>query len=324
MKNANREAPFFRFPAMEQMAHCSTLLSAFFKNPKNGGIDMPSALHGSSRLPNGNIVLTIKSKDDATRAHVHADDWVKLINECAITPHSTFAVVTNNASAAIWMDQTQVGAAIHEIKQANGNVSTLDLDITNLSWLNSKEAHVKSGRGPLMISFKTKAATNAAIDQNLTLCDITCSVNIYVPQPPQCFRCQDWGHRVMECSWGDRCSRCGGPHVTSQHTCLHDNPCPTDQCCNKAPPKCANCSGDHPSWVHSCPAAKTTLAAQACCPAYRSGRYESLTPFTFTDILHTGPRAPDSIDHQWLAPVPAPTLPRPHLHPSHRHLTSMS
>ena len=73
MKNANRDAPFFRFPATELTACCSALLSDFFKDPKNGGIDMPSALRGSSRLPNGNIVLTFKSKDDATRARVPAD-----------------------------------------------------------------------------------------------------------------------------------------------------------------------------------------------------------------------------------------------------------
>ena len=187
MKNANRDAPFFRFPVTELTAHCSALPSAFFKDPKNGGIDMPSALHGSSCLPNGNIVLTFKSKDDVTRACVHADEWVKLINEGSTTPHHTFAVVAHNAPAAIWTDQTQVAAASCEIERANGNVGALDLDIANLSWLNSEEACAKSGHGPLMISFKTKAAATAAIDQNLTLCGVSCSVSIYVPWPPQCF-----------------------------------------------------------------------------------------------------------------------------------------
>ena len=189
---------------------------------------------------------------------MHADDWVKLIDEGATTPHHTFAVVMHNTPAAIWTDQTQVAAASREIEQANGNVGTLDLDIANLSLLNSEEAHVKSGRGPLMISFKTKAAANAAIDQNLTLCGIICSVSIYVPRPLQCFQCQEWGHQAMEYSRGARCGSCGGPHVTSQHTCLHNNPCPTEHC-NKEPPKCANCSGDHPSWVHSFPATKTAF-----------------------------------------------------------------
>ena len=77
--------------------------------------------------------------------------------------------------------------AIHDIQQGNNDVGALDFDITNLSWLNSTDAWEKSGCGPLMISFKTKHAVNAAIDHSITICSITWNISIYVPQPLQCF-----------------------------------------------------------------------------------------------------------------------------------------
>ena len=191
--------------------------------------------------------------------------------------------------------------AIHEIEQANNDAAALDFNVANLSWLNGTEAREKSGHGPLMISFKSKEATNAAIDHNLAIRGVTCSVSIYVPRPPQCFWCQDWGHRAMECTGEEHCGRCAGPHATCQHACLHDNPCPANQRCDKEPPKCVNCRGKHPSWIHSCQAAKTALAAQASSPVYCSGRYESITPFTFVDALHTNQR-----QHHRPTPNPRP------------------
>ena len=145
-------------------------------------------------------MLTFKSKDDVIRACIHANNWVKLIDASTTTPQCTFAVVSHNAPEAICTDPSQMVDAIHNIEQANNDVGALNLDVANLSWLNSMDAWDKSGHGPLMISFKTKHAANTIIDHNLAICGITCSVSIYVPQPPQCFQCQDWGHRAMDCT----------------------------------------------------------------------------------------------------------------------------
>ncbi|KAF8579181.1 hypothetical protein K439DRAFT_1360206, partial [Ramaria rubella] len=54
-------------------------------------------------------------------------------------------------------------------------------------WLNSAEAREKSGRGPLMISFKSKESANAAIDHSIAIHGTICSVSLYIPRPPQCF-----------------------------------------------------------------------------------------------------------------------------------------
>ena len=262
MWNVSKDAPICKLPATELTTRLNMLLLAHFKDPDNSRIDMPNALRSSSWLPNSNFILSFKSKEDATRARVHTNDWVKAIDNAATMPQHTFAVVAHNAPVTIWMEQARLPNAIKEIEDTNSDIAALKFNIANLAWLNAKESRDKTGHGPLMISFKLKNAANAAIDYNLAIRGVMCSVSIYVPRPPQCFRCQDWGHQATECPGRDRCGRCAGPHTTAQHKCTHENPCPNGQHCNIEPPVCTHCKGDHPSWVCSCPAAKATLAAQ--------------------------------------------------------------
>ena len=200
MKNTSKYPPLLHHSPLELTKKCNLLLSTFFRDPENGGIDMPSALRSTSRLPNGNVVLSFRTKDDADRARVHVDDWLKLIDPATTIPRRTYAVVTHNAPAVIWTDPNNVAAAIREIEDTNRDIAAFEFDIVNLIWLNSQDAHDKSGRSPLMISFKSKVSANASIDQNLAMRGITCSVSIYIPRPPQCFWCQVWGHWATECS----------------------------------------------------------------------------------------------------------------------------
>ncbi len=218
---------------------------------------------------------------------MHAEDWVKLIDPGALVPQRTYAIVAHNVPAAVWNNPVMLREAMTEVEKANSDVTPLDFAIANMAWLNSPVAREKTGWGPLMISLKTKAAANAAIDLNLAIRGVTCSVSIYVPCPQQCFRCQDWGHHATECAGEECCGRCAGPHATTQHLCLHNNPCNDVSTCDKEPPRCANCKGSHPSWVRSCPVAKAALAAQAKHDEYRAGRYEQHTPFTFADSRMT-------------------------------------
>ena len=74
MKNASKDAPILHHFPTELTKRCNLLLSTFFRDPKNGSIDMPSVLHSTSRLPNGNVILSFRTKDNANRACVHVDD----------------------------------------------------------------------------------------------------------------------------------------------------------------------------------------------------------------------------------------------------------
>ncbi|XP_048237115.1 uncharacterized protein LOC125372118 [Haliotis rufescens] len=63
-------------------------------------------------------------------------------------------------------------------------------------------------------------------------------VEVYVPNPLWCFKCQHFGHGAKSCTAKTRCLRCGGPHDGTD-------------CTNVL--KCANCSGEHLSSSKSCP-----------------------------------------------------------------------
>jgi hypothetical protein len=156
-----------------------------------------------------------------------------------------------------------------------------------------------------MISYRTKTAANAAIKNGLVIEGIVCSISLYIPQPPQYFRCQGWGRRSTGCTGETHCGRCAGPHTTNNHTCTHNNPCPTGQKCNSEKPKCVNCQGNHPSWTRTCPAAKTTIEAQTQREEYATGKYEAYTPFTFADTEYTPGRRTNTQPH---TPSPSPVL----------------
>ena len=88
-----------------------------FRDPKNGGLHIDSPLHSTSKLPNNNIVLSFKQKEDAVRARVHAVDWVKLINSGAMVPQRTYAIVAHNAPAAVWRNLVMLHEAMTEIEK---------------------------------------------------------------------------------------------------------------------------------------------------------------------------------------------------------------
>ncbi|XP_067685128.1 uncharacterized protein [Haliotis asinina] len=64
-------------------------------------------------------------------------------------------------------------------------------------------------------------------------------VEVYIPSPLRCFKCQQFGHGARSCHSSPVCSRCSGKHENVN-------------CANEI--KCAKCNGDHVSFSKSCPA----------------------------------------------------------------------
>ena len=91
------------------------------------------------------------------------------LSTAATVPQRTYAVVAHNVPAAVWNNPMMLREAMTEIEKTNSEVAPLDFVVTNMVWLNSPAIREKTGRGPLMISLKTKAAANATIDLNLTI-----------------------------------------------------------------------------------------------------------------------------------------------------------
>ena len=63
-------------PALELTGKCNAMLTEFFKDPQNGGLNIDALLHCTLKLPNNNIILSFKEREDADRAQVHAEEWV--------------------------------------------------------------------------------------------------------------------------------------------------------------------------------------------------------------------------------------------------------
>ncbi len=63
-------------------------------------------------------------------------------------------------------------------------------------------------------------------------------VEVYVPNPLRCYKCQKFGHGAKSCTCKSVCSRCSGAHESTE--CTNDI-------------KCANCSGEHLASSKACP-----------------------------------------------------------------------
>jgi hypothetical protein len=307
MKNVAKDAPILKWEPAILTRYCSDILTNFFKEHPDNEMSIPLPLRGITKSAAGNVTLTFKNIEDANKARVQADKWVKIIDPAATTPQRSYAVVAHNASTELWTDTEDLKDAIDNLEAYNMDNTPDGRQIANLAWLNSAENRKKIKRGPLMISYRTKAAANAAIENGLIIEGTLCSVSLYIPRPPQCFRCQDWGHRATGCIGEPRCGKCAGPHTTTDHICTHEQPCPTGQKCTAEKSRCSNCQGEHPSWTRTCPVAKAAIETETQKNEYATGKYEAYTPFTFADIEYTPGRRTFT---QPRTPSPRPSQPQ--------------
>lgn len=79
-----------------------------------------------------------------------------------------------------------------------------------------------------------------ALPEKLFVGFISCNVQLYVPNPRRCFRCQAFGHGAKFC---EKTPICGN--------CAEQNPDPNIEVCSK-PKRCKNCDGNHAAWDRKC------------------------------------------------------------------------
>ena len=114
--------------------------------------------------------------EDANKARAQADQWIKNIDPAATTPQRSYAVVAHNAPTDIWIDAEELKDAIDNIEEYNLDNEPDGCQIANLAWLNNTDIQNTSKPGPLMISYQTKTAANAAIENGLVIEGVLCSV----------------------------------------------------------------------------------------------------------------------------------------------------
>ena len=83
--------------------------------------------------------------------------------------------------------------------------------------------------------------SSAILPESVKIGYISAKVEIYIPNPLRCFKCQQYGHHISRCPRNPVCAKCG----TEEEN--HD----FETCSN--PQKCANCKGPHPAFSRECP-----------------------------------------------------------------------
>ena len=68
-------------------------------------------------------------------------------------------------------------------------------------------------------------------------------VDVYIPNPLRCFKCQTFGHHESNCRQSKRCAYCG----------LVGHEEDEESSCEAKSPLCCNCSGKHPAYSRECP-----------------------------------------------------------------------
>ena len=113
--------------------------------------------------------------------------------------------------------------------------------VAELSSQNVSEARrisVKKSTNTIVLTFRT-----AILPKTLKVGYLNVGIDIYIPNPLQCYSCFKFGHHERKCRLGvgDKlCRRCGDP--ANDHK---------ESDCNKKS-KCVNCGGDHMSTLRAC------------------------------------------------------------------------
>jgi hypothetical protein len=286
LKNCSQDTYLLKDHPTDALTKVNIIINAKLMEMGVGNMEINSQpIKSLRRINTGNIILTARTTEIANHLRTHAEEWAKEIEVNATAPQRSFAVVAHSAPASIWMEQSDMADAIKSIEDDNSDLG-LDFAIANICWLNGSAARSATKSGPLMISFKNKTSANKAIDDGLAIKGASCTVTLYVPRPPQCFRCQGWGHRAADCPGDEKCGKCAEDHATTGHPCKHNPPCVDKHNCKDEQYVCANCKGNHASWIRICPVAKAAFQLQSERREFSTGRYENITPATFADAVY--------------------------------------
>lgn len=108
-------------------------------------------------------------------------------------------------------------------------------------------SQIRSSRS-FRLKFETREHLQKAIDSPPKIGYERLPVSEYKFLPPQCYRCQAFGHTAANCVNSEKCSQCAGSHKNSK-----DSPC-------QRALKCALCGKtDHPCYAYKCPVAQKLL-----------------------------------------------------------------
>ena len=145
--------------------------------------------------------------------------------KCSVTPHKSLNTSKGIVRCPALIRQSS--EHILEFMEEQG--------VTDVRRINVHRDGVQKPTNTLVFTFNTPELPTV-----VKIGFIQVKVDVYVPNPLRCYKCQVYGHHENKCSRQAICINCGMP----EH-------CASGQC--QRPAKCVNCSGDHPANSKECP-----------------------------------------------------------------------
>ena len=106
--------------------------------------------------------------------------------------------------------------------------------ITNLKRIHITRSGKRIATGTFIVTFSSPILPNA-----ISVGYLKVKVQLYIPNPIRCFKCQRYGHFKSSCTHNEVCAKCGQTGHESEQ-------------CNNTP-ICVNCSGKHTANAKDCP-----------------------------------------------------------------------
>ena len=175
----------------------------------------------AKKLRNGTVLLEVKTKQQATKA---LDMTVWFDTEITVTPHRSL----NTCRGVIRCRD------LRECDDAEVLSGLASQGVTALKHIMRRNGDITEPTNTFILTFSAPTPPKFVRAAYMRI-----PVELFVPNPLRCFKCQRYGHGRSSCQRPAVCARCG----SGEH---EDTDC-------HATPHCTNCGGSHTSYSKECP-----------------------------------------------------------------------
>ena len=244
------------------------------------------------KLRSGGILVECERK-------VHTENILK-IKTFSDIPVTSFAHSSLNSSKGVIRCRDLAGVSDSEIVEGMKNEG-----VTAVRRIRIKRNNVLQDTNTIILTFN-----KPTVPKVVKVGFLQVKVEVYIPNPLRCFKCQKYGHHEDRCSRSQVCGRCGD----SSH---RESDC-------KATPHCVNCGKEHSANSKDCDTWKQEKEIQrikfTSNIPYPEARKivqtrTSLTGPSFSTVVKSSPKTTKDAETQ-TNPPESPTLPNiPHYKP---------
>lgn len=228
--------------------------------------DESSGIQAATRLERGDLKILFATSKQRDLAFDTRADWSPVFHEKASVPDLIKKYLIR---VEIGQNAGPIGDDDRDsIMDANPNIFKTDMDRATFVSIRPQHANWKAKEGvaqPYIFCFSDDRIADLCILQKVCVNYSVVPARRYVPEPPRCFLCHQWGHTSEQCKAAKpTCGFCAGDHNTRDHPCslAADKKCTEGRSCtHHGGFKCCHCKGKHPAWsMKDCPYNKEAKA----------------------------------------------------------------